>query len=144
MIITDIWGKSASSSSLILVNGKTYRKVTISCEGESLTLPVTPWKYSITTSQNNKVIDILDSGEALLFGNTRLTKLKFGCFFPNQERHKGHKYWIGDNYAPEECIDRLMKWKNSKKPVRVIITSSPVNLAMALSLVLCAVSILLS
>ena len=132
MKLTNIWGKANLSSSYLLGNGKTYRKVTMSCEGELLTLPVTPWKYTITTSQNNKIIDILDTGEALLFGNTRLKKLSFGCFFPNQERHEGHKYIIGDNYSPSECIDQIIKWKESKKPVRVIITDSPVNLVMGI------------
>lgn len=132
MKIPNIWGKAKLNSSVLLGNGKTYRKVTLSCEGEYLTLPVTPWKYKITTAQNNKVIDILDSGEALLFGNTKLKKLRFSCFFPNQERHEGHKYIVGDNYSPSECIDQIIKWKESKKPVRVIITDSPVNLVMGI------------
>lgn len=128
-----LWGKANLDSSYLLSNGgKTYRKITLSCEGESLTLPVTPWKYTVTTAQNNKVIDILDSGEALLFGNAKLKKLKFGCFFPNQERHEGHKFVVGDNYSPAECIDQITKWKESKKPVRVIITDSPINLVMGI------------
>lgn len=132
MKASNIWGRANLIASYLLGTGKDYRKVTISCEGESLTLPVTPWKYSVTTSQNNKVVDILDFGEALLFGNAKLKKLKFNCFFPNQERHEGHKYVVGDNYSPAECIDLITKWKESKKPVRVIITDSPINLMMGI------------
>lgn len=130
MRVSSLWGKANLTSSYLLDNSKNYRKVTLSCESESLTLPVTPWKYTVTTSQNNKVIDILDSGEALLFGNAKLKKLKFTCFLPNQERHEYHKYVVGDKYSPSECIDQITKWKESKKPVRVIITESPVNLMM--------------
>ena len=132
MKASNIWGRANLIASYLLGTGNDYRKVVLSCEGEELTLPVTPWKYSVTTSQNNKVVDILDFGEALLFGNAKLKKLKFGCFFPNQERHEGHKYVVGDNYSPAECIDLITKWKESKKPVRVIITDSPINLMMGI------------
>lgn len=132
MKLTSIWGKANLIASYLLGNGREYRKVVLSCEGEELTLPVTPWRYTVTTSQNNKVVDILDFGEALLFGNAKLKQLKFSCFFPDQERHEGHKYLVGDNYSPSECIDQLMKWKEGKKPVRVIITDSPVNLMMGI------------
>ena len=132
MKVSGIWGRANLTASYLLGGGNDYRKVILSCESESLTLPVTPWKYSVTTSQNNKVVDILDFGEALLFGNAKLKKLKFSCFFPNQERHEGHKYVIGDSYSPSECIDLITKWKESKKPIRVIITDSPVNLMMGI------------
>ena len=132
MKLNSIWGMANLSSSYLLGFGKEYRKFTMSCGAESLTLPVTPWKYSVTTSQNNKIIDILDTGEAILFGNTKLKRLKFSCFFQNQERHIWHKYLVGDSYSPAECIDRITKWKESKKPVRIIITDSPINLVMSI------------
>lgn len=132
MKFTTLWGKANVLASYLLGGNGEYRTVKLSCESEELTLPVTPWKYSVTTAQNNKVVDILDSGEALLFGNIKLKTLKFGCFFPNQEKHEGHKYVVGDNYSPNECVDQILKWKESKKPVRVIITDSPVNMMMAI------------
>ena len=39
---------------------------------------------------------------------------------------------MGDTYSPAECIDMIVKWKEAKKPVRVIITDSPVNLMMGI------------
>ena len=86
-------------ASYLLSGGGDYRKVILSCESEKLTLPVTPWRYDVTTSQNNKIVDILDFGEALLFGNAKLKQLKFTCFFPNQDRHKDHKYVVGDKFS---------------------------------------------
>ena len=132
MNLTTLWGKANVLASYLLGGKGEYRTVKLSCENVDLTLPVTPWKYSVTTAQNNKVVDILDSGEALLFGNIKLKTLKFSCFFPNQERHEGHKFLVGDNYSPNECVDQILKWKESKKPVRVIITDSPVNMMMAI------------
>lgn len=129
---TTLWSKANVLASYLLGGKGEYRTVKLSCESEELTLPVTPWKYSVTTAQNNKVVDILDSGEALLFGNIKLKTLKFGCFFPNQESHEGHKYVIDRQNSPAENIDLLTKWKESKKPVRVIITDSPINLMMVI------------
>ena len=132
MKFTTLWSNANVLASYLLGGDGEYRTFKLSCEGEEITLPVTPWKYSVTTAQNNKVVDILDSGEALLFGNIKLKTLKFSCFFPNQERHEGHKFLVGDNYSPNECVDQILKWKESKKPVRVIITDSSVNMMMAI------------
>ena len=115
MKFTTLWGKANVLASYLLSGNGEYRTFKL-----------------ITTAQNNKVVDILDSGEALLFGNIKLKTLKFSCFFPHQENHEGHKYVIGDSYSPTECIEQLIKWKESKKPVRVIITDSSVNMMMAI------------
>lgn len=56
------------------------RQVILSSNGEKLTIPITPRQYEIRTSQNNKIIDILDFGEAMLFGNARLKQLSFSSF----------------------------------------------------------------
>lgn len=106
------------------------RQVILSSNGEKLTIPITPRQYEIRTSQNNKIIDILDFGEAMLFGNARLKQLSFSSFFP----HPKHDYpfVIGDVKTPIECVDLLTKWKEAKKTIRVIITDSPLNLMMGL------------
>ena len=36
-----------------------YRTMILSVDEEKLTLPVTPWKYSVQTEQDNKIVDIL-------------------------------------------------------------------------------------
>lgn len=106
------------------------RQVVLSSDSEKFTIPITPREYEIKTSQNNKTLDILDFGEAMLFGNARLKRLSFSGFFP----HPKHDYpfVIGDVKTPIECVELLTKWKEAKKPIRVIITDSPVNLMMGL------------
>lgn len=106
------------------------RQVVLSSGSEKFTIPITPREYEIKTSQNNETIDILDFGEAMLFGNAKLKRLSFSGFFP----HPKHDYpfVIGDVKTPIECVELLTKWKEAKKPIRVIITDSPVNLMMGL------------
>lgn len=133
MNLTQLWGKANVLAEYLPGGGKEARTVNLTCESESLTLPITPWRFSVQTSQNNKFIDILDSGEMLNFGNQKLKRLKMSCFFPNLDRHSNHKYIVGDRLNPGECIALIVKWKESKKPVRVIITESEINLMMAIN-----------
>ena len=129
MNLTDIWSGANNVASYILGNRREYRTVVLSSGEERFALPVTPYKYQVQTAQDNKVIDILDTGEALIFGNPKLKRLKFGCFFP-ATKHQ-YPFVVGDTKETDECIELLTKWKENKSPVRVIITDSPINLQMA-------------
>lgn len=106
-----------------------FRTMILERDEEKLTLPVTPWKYSVQTEQNNKIVDILDFGENLIFGNTKLKRLKVSCFLPKMSHE--YSFVVGDNRDPDECVDLITKWKEGKTPIRVIVTDSPVNLMMA-------------
>lgn len=101
------------------------RIVSFSTDSDRLVLPVTPWKYQVQLGQNNKIVDILDFGEMVVFGNTKLHRLKFSCFFPSLEHE--YTFLADDTYSPQECIAILNYWKTNQTPVRVIITESPVN-----------------
>lgn len=106
------------------------RLVILKSQGEFLPLPVTPEKYQITTVQQNKTYDILDFGEALVFGNAKLKRLKFGSFFP--ALHHRYPFISGAAISPQTCVEKIIKWKEAKQPVRVLITDSPVNHMMAI------------
>ena len=56
------------------------RQIILSSDNEKFTIPVTPRSYEIKTAQNNETIDILDFGEAMLFGNAKLKRLSFSGF----------------------------------------------------------------
>ncbi len=110
--------------------GSSYRTFTLTCEDEKFTLPVTPWEYTVTSGQMNKVISITQVGEALVFSNPKLRTLRFSCFFPSLDHE--YPFIVGDEKEPSACIELLTKWKESKKPVRVVISDSPVNMSMAI------------
>lgn len=110
--------------------GSSLRTVTLTCEGEKFTLPVTPWEYSVSSGQLNKVVGITQVGEALIFSNPKLRTLRMSCFFPDPDHP--YPFVVGDEKKPIECVELLTKWKESKKPVRVTISDSPVNMAMAI------------
>ncbi|WP_303164461.1 hypothetical protein [Mitsuokella multacida] len=130
MSFLSIWNELNNLGSFILGGGVSYRQIILSCDGERFVIPVTPKTYKVETEQTNRVVDILDTGEAQLFGNRKLKRLSFSCFFP-QPNH-AYPFVVGDDRTPSECVELLEKWKEGKKAVRVIITDSPINLMMAI------------
>lgn len=129
MRFLNLW-RTVNNAAGFLLGGGSSRTVTLTCEDERFVLPVTPWKYQVSMGQLNKIVDILDFGEAQLFGNPKLAKLSFSCFFPSLTHE--YPFVVGDAREPSDCVALMQKWKEGKKPVRVIITDSPFNLAMAI------------
>lgn len=130
MSFMSMWNAFNNLGSYLLGGSYSRRQIILSCNGDKFVIPVTPRTYKVKTEQNNRVVDIIDSGEAQLFGNPKLTRLSFSCFFP-QPRHQ-YPFVVGDTLEPSACVEKLINWKESKQPVRVIITESPVNLMMAI------------
>ena len=119
-------GKFLNLASFVLGGGTERRQFILSADGEKLILPVTPWRYNVKTGQGNKVVAVEQLGEALIFGLPKAVEISFDCFFPSQVHD--YPFVVGDDRSPEECIALLTKWKEGQKPVRIIITDSPVNL----------------
>lgn len=122
-------GRALSYLSVILgKEGSDYPTIILSQGDERLVLPITPTKYEVGTEQENKSVDITQVGEALLFGNPKLKTLSFDGFFPA----KDYPFVVGDKRKPAELISLIEKWKESKKPIRVIVSDGPINLMMAI------------
>lgn len=119
-------GKILNLASFAMGSSSKRRQFILSSEGDKLILPVTPWKYNVKTGQGNKVVAVEQLGEVLVFGLPTAVRLSFDCFFPDPQHE--YAFISGDDRSPSECIDLLTKWKEAKKPVRIIITDRPVNL----------------
>ncbi|MGN8792801.1 hypothetical protein [Acidaminococcus fermentans] len=109
----------------------TRRQILVKSEqfGEVI-IPVTPEKYQMTGGQKNKVVDITRVGEAIIFGMPKARTLTFFSFFP--DLNHGYPFTVDDTKSPTELVEYFTKVKEARKPVRVIITDSPVNLMMGL------------
>ena len=130
MSFLSLWNEVNNLGSYLTGGGGSKRKIILSCDGTRFVVPVTPKTYKVETEQNNRVVDILDTGEAQLFGNRKLKRLSFSCFF-SQPKHE-YPFVVGDTMEPTACVSLREKWKEGKKAVRVIITDSPVNLMMSI------------
>ena len=130
MTFTQIWANANVLGDYLLGGTSEKRTVSLTADNVKIVLPVTPRKYNVETEQMNKIVDILDFGEALIFGNAKLKKIKFGIFLPATVHN--YPFVVGVRKEPNEIIDQITKWKESKKPVRLIITDSPINLMTAI------------
>lgn len=96
---------------------------------ERLRLPVHPPSLEISTGNENKVVNINDAGELNLIGRKKLDSLSIEAFFPNRD----YTFLQYNNPPkPYECVALIDKWRLSGKPIRVVVTGTPINLSCAI------------
>lgn len=96
---------------------------------EQLRLPVTPSSFQLTEKHNNTVLNITNLGEINMIGKKGLASMSLTSFFP----YKPYYFCTYTDFPkPYECIKMLKKWKDSGKPIRLIITNTPINYAMTI------------
>ncbi|NLY09362.1 MAG: hypothetical protein GXZ11_05625 [Tissierellia bacterium] len=94
-----------------------------------LELPVPLQAFQTECGQNTYNFTTLEIGDLKAIGGTKLRKLTINSFFPN------HKYpFLLSNSHPDPwaCHAMIENWRTSKKPLRVVIVGTDINLAMAI------------
>ena len=81
------------------------REIIIEGPTGKLILPVTPAKYTVGDGQKNKVVDITQVGEALVFGMPKARTLSFSGFFPSLTHD--YPFVVGDYTDPTACVEKL-------------------------------------
>ena len=88
-------------------------------EGDYLWLPVPPESFSIQSGNQNQTVSVVRRGEINLWGPEQLEAVSIESFFPNQVYEFCH---YGSFPAPWDCVNTIDEWRNSGKPLRLIIT----------------------
>ena len=96
---------------------------------ERIRLPVIPSSFEVSIPHQNTTVNITEIGEINLIGKTGLMNMTIESFFPNQ---KYNFCLYKDFNKPYEYIKQILKWKESGRPIRVIVTGTPINYAMAI------------
>jgi len=96
---------------------------------ERIRLPVIPSSFEVSIPHQNTTVNITELGEINLIGKTGLINMTIESFFPNQ---KYNFCLYKDFNRPYEYIKQILKWKESGKPIRVIVTGTPINYAVAI------------
>lgn len=95
---------------------------------ERLRLPINPF-YTIEVANLNEVVNINELGNINLIGRSDVRKVSLESFFPSKDySFSGYQ----DILEPSECIKLIESWRKSTKPIRLIITGTLVNIAMAI------------
>lgn len=96
---------------------------------EQFQLPVPPESFELSTGNNNTTVNIHNIGEINLIGKGRLATITISSFFPA----KVYPFCQYGNFPkPYECVAMIERWKKEGKPIRLIITETNINIAVAI------------
>jgi len=97
---------------------------------EVLWLPVNPESISVSSTHGYEDIEVSNIGEYTLLGNNRLKEISISSLFPRDYHPSYCNY--SNLRAPWECAAQIEEWQRSGKPIRFIMTGTPVNLAVTI------------
>lgn len=92
---------------------------------ELLQLPVLPDQLEIKTGLTNTTFEVINLGEIGIIGNRKLHTVSITSFFPKYYASYCQYSGIPEPY---EAVGKIEKWRDSKKPIRLAITGTPVNM----------------
>lgn len=104
-------------------------KIYCSCQGDKIQLPITPPQIEVSVQNNNTTLNISDIGEILMIGKTGLLSITVESFFPAQS------YYFADlrmSEKPYAYVKKIEKWKDSGKPMRLLLTGTTLNKPFAI------------
>ncbi len=95
---------------------------------DKMQLPVPPSAYEIKVAHNNNVVQVADIGDMNFVGTSGLMTITLEGFFPAQ-----HYYFCQcAPLAPYLYVRQILEWKESGKPLRLMVTGTKVNHSFAI------------
>lgn len=99
--------------------------LTYNAEKEKIQLPVLPEEFFVTNGSYNESVNVVGLGEIIIMQSRPALQFSWSCFFPATE-FPGLQ--VGRITKPLSLIQKINKWKASKKPVHLIVTACGVDL----------------
>ena len=97
--------------------------------GEELAMPVTPPDFQVEMGRLVEQVDMAGFGQVNLPGLEALFNEQQTFLLPSSERNYTQSGWTGDPYA---AVDKLVRWSMARDVLRMIVTETPVNVAVLL------------
>jgi len=98
--------------------------------GPQLHLPVNPSEVTIRREKRYETVNIINLGEVDFPMGEKVKEITFSSFFPAEYDSYCNYPDIPD---PQEAMNQLTAWMMSKKPVRLIITETIINVLVLIS-----------
>ena len=92
-----------------------------------LQLPVIPPEFTITKPHKNDTFETASHGDLKLLGAAGLKGIVINSFFPVRD----YPFLRSRAYYGWEYVYIIDKWIEAKLPIRLIITETPINMAVA-------------
>ena len=102
-------------------------------EGETIRMPVNPEEIGYKQSRDSKRYTVLKLGEINVLGDTKLREIKLELPLPDSWYHFCA---VAESALkpPSFYIERFEQYISSKKPVRLVITGTPIPMNMLVSI----------
>lgn len=100
-------------------------EIWLSMDNQKLRLPVLPSEFQLASSNANEKVRINAIGMVNLLGKKELKEITIDTFFPS----KNYSFVAYKGFPkPWDCVKLIEDWKNSGKPLRLIVTGTSVNM----------------
>ncbi|MFX4261041.1 LysM peptidoglycan-binding domain-containing protein [Pelotomaculum propionicicum] len=99
--------------------------------GPEFHFPVNPAKVTIRREKLTDVVNIINLGQVEFPHGEKVKEITFSSFFPKEYDSSYCRY--PDIHDPQEAMNKLTAWMMSKKPVRLMITETIVNVLVLVS-----------
>lgn len=98
--------------------------------GGALRLPVNPQAISVGSPFGFVDVDVTHLGEYTVFGERGQRTFSFSSFFPAEYNPSYCEY--SGFPSPQEIVQMLEGWRDKKKPLRLVVTGTPINYPVTL------------
>lgn len=94
-----------------------------------MNIPVTPSSFSVSKPQSLEEFEVVSAKDLTLIGAAKLKSISFESFFPIE----GHNYSYLQNRSMWgwDYVNMIDDWIEQKLPIRLIISDTPINIAVA-------------
>ena len=94
---------------------------------EVIKLPVVPSSFTITKPRNNKKFETVSGSELKRIGVSALKGITIESFFPVRD----YPFLRDRTYKGQQYVYIIDTWVNRRLPIRLIITDTPINMAVS-------------
>lgn len=99
--------------------------LTHNAEKQKIQIPVLPSSFQTTNGSKNDTVDVAGLGEIVIMQSRPALQFSWSSFFP-AKKFPGIK--VNKITKPLTLIEKINKWKASKKPVHLIVTACGVDI----------------
>lgn len=92
---------------------------------EKIRLPVNPESITVSSPFGYEDINVNQLGEITIIGERELKEYSFESFLPRDYNPTYCEYTVIPK--PWDVVNRIERWRDSRKPCRLIITGTPIN-----------------
>lgn len=102
--------------------------ISINNREQVIQLPIVPTEFKIPSPMNNETFTTINQGDIKIIGQRGLKAITLDSFFP-----KNHYSFSRDRaYSGWEYVEIIESWIDRRVPIRLIVTDTPVNMAMTI------------